>query len=223
METLNGIKRDIFGKQVRHLRKSGFIPAVIYGENLANIAVTVQKKEFEKLLHGVGESMFFGLKIAGSEDAETVIVHDVERDPLDDQVRHVDFYRINMAKPIRVRVPLEFVGESPAVAMLGGVLVKNIHEAEVEALPQQLPKSLTADITSLKNFDDQIFVRDIALPEGVTIMEDKDAVVAAVQAPRTEKELETLGTQPEVSLESIEVEKRGKEEVPEGESSEASE
>ncbi|MDP3794643.1 MAG: 50S ribosomal protein L25 [bacterium] len=217
METLDGVKRNIFGKQVRRLRQDGLVPAVVYGEKRANLAVAVRKKEFEKLLTSVGESTFFGLTIADGGEQETVIIHEVQRDPLSGRVSHVDFYRVNMAKPIAVKVPLEFVGESSAVTLLGGVLVKNIHEVEVEALPQQLPKSLSIDISTLKNFDDQISVRDIALPEGVAIKEDEAASVVAVQAPRTEQELETLQAQPETNLESIEVEKRGKEETPEEE------
>lgn len=215
METLEAVKRTVVGKRVRTLRKKALIPGIVYGQGRPSVAVAVPRRSFETLWRRLGENSLFGLQIADDEPgsaavSDTVIIHDVAQDPLYEDPLHIDFYRVSMSDPIEVRVPLEFTGTSPAVATLGGVLVKNLHDIGIRALPQNIPHEIAVDISALQTFDDQILVYDIAVPAGVTVLEDGENVVAAVQAPRSDEEIEGTGA-PAPSIEDIEVEKRGKE------------
>src|SRR3989344_4593383 len=105
---------------------------------------------------------------------------------------HVDFMEVRMYQKIKAGITIVCVGEAPAIKELGGILVRNIHELEVEALPRDLPHHLEVDISAIKIFGDHIKVADIKASRGVKILADEDLVVASVAAPRTEAELESI-------------------------------
>lgn len=224
METLQVTLRTIFGKATGgRLRREGLLPAVLYGQDLPTLSITVPMAAFQALWRTSGESALFTLEVmteAGEKKPETVVIHEVARDPLRGVPIHVDFYRVNMAEPLRMFVPLEFMGESPAVKEQEGVLVKQVHELEIEALPENLPKSIAVDISSLRAFDDLITLGQIVLPAGVKIFGEHDMVIAAVKPPRSAEELAELETQAASSMADIELsEKRGKAEGEEGDAS----
>lgn len=188
------------------LRKSGKIPAVFYGVGQDTTSISVPNIEFKKIWRDAGESSAIQISMpAGNID---VLIHEVQVDPVTDEPVHIDFLAIDMKKKIKVGVPLEFTGISNAVKSGIGNLVKVLHEIEVEALPADLPHSLIVDISSLEGIDNQIFVSDIKLPNGVTAITHGTEVVASIIAQVEEKE----ETAP-VDLSSIEVEKKGKEEA----------
>ncbi len=195
------------------IRKDGFIPAVFYGRKEASTPVYVSVKDFDRVFKEAGESTVITLKSeSGDHDA---LIHDVDSDPLTGKVRHIDFYVIEKGKKVRVHVPVEFEGTAPAVKDLGGILVKVIHEIEIEAMPKDLPHNITVDVSSLVDFDSQIAAGDIKLPSGVDLITDKEEVVAMASKPKEEKEEDSAP----IDLSSIEVEKKGKKEE-EGEASE---
>lgn len=211
METIHANPRDVFGKKVRALRRAGFVPAIVYGQKETPRAVAVPRTAFETIWASVGESGVVTLTIG--DERETVLIHAVSRDVLSAAPLHIDFYRINADERVSVSVPLEFVGDAPAVRDLEGVLVKNIHEVEVEALPGDLPKSIRVDISSLASFDDRILLRDLRLAQEATLTGEPETIVASVMPPRSEAELEALEAKPAESVAEIEVVgKRGKEE-----------
>jgi len=173
----------------------------LYGQKAENIPLEVNKKEFKEIYNKVGESELIKLEIITNKDKESkdervVLIHDIQKDPITDEFIHIDFYQVRMDQPITVEVPLVFTGESPAVKNEGGVLVKNIKSVEVEALPLDLPKEIEVDISSLKTFDDNIYIKDIKLPSKVKINADPEEVVASVVPSKEEV--------PEVTEEKIE-------------------
>lgn len=198
-------KREIFGKKTASLRSAGRLPAIVYGPKEEPVSITVDAIAFEKLYREIGDSTIIALK--GVDDDKDVLVHDIDYDPVKGFMRHVDFYAIERGKTLEVSVALEFEGESEAVR-LGGVLTKVLHELEIESLPRNLPGHLTVDISTLAEFGDQILVKDIVLPEGVTALADPEDVVAVVNEPADEPE----ETPEEVDMDAIEVEKKGKDE-----------
>jgi large subunit ribosomal protein L25 len=215
METLQATSRTLLGHAARRLRKEGFLPAVLYGQSLPTLSITVPTVAFQGLWRRAGESTLFTLETeeAGKKKAETVIIHDVALDPLYDAPIHADFYRVNMAEALRMFIPLEFVGEAPAVKEQEGVLIKQVHELEIEALPGDLPKAIIVDISSLRTFDDLIILGRLALPPRVKALAEADMVIAAVQPPRSAEELAELETPAAPSVADIELsEKRGKDE-----------
>jgi large subunit ribosomal protein L25 len=188
-------------------RQTGSIPAVFYGPKAASTPISVKAPEFIKVWREAGESSV--VTLSGIGEDQDALIHDVVRDPVTEQVRHVDFYVIEKGKKVEVAVPLEFVGVSEAVKTLGGNLIKVMHELEIEAMPKDLPHSIEVDITSLIDFDAQIKVSDIKLPAGVTAITDADEVVALV-APAKE---ETEEAPTEIDMTAIGIsEKKGKKE-----------
>lgn len=209
-------ERKRTGKQdLKSLRAEGFIPAVIYGRKEESTPIKLSKKNFVTVLKTAGESSIISLK--GLKDDKEALVHDVDYDPITSEPRHVDFYAIEKGKKLTMKVPLEFVGVSPAVKELNGILVKVLHELEIEVLPKDLPQHIEVDIAPIVDFDTSLHVKDITLPEGVVAITGDDEVVALASVA-VEEVFEDETETPD--LESIEVEKKGKEEgeevAPEG-------
>jgi large subunit ribosomal protein L25 len=147
-------------------------------------------KEFEKIYKKVGESKFFPLKIEGKRKKYEVLIKEIQRDPLTGKPTHVDFYQPPLKEKIETKIPLIFEGTSKAIKELGGILVKNISEVEIKALPKDLPKEIKVDIGSLKTFNDRILIRDLKLPKGVKALRKPEEIVAFVSPPEKVEELE---------------------------------
>jgi large subunit ribosomal protein L25 len=214
MLTLSAKIRKDLGKKAKKLRKEGRIPAILYGPGIKNLPLEIDSKEFEKALKEAGESSLIKLEVRSqkSEVNEfSVLIHEIERDPLTLKPIHVDFYQPLLKEEVSVTVPLVFEGEALAVKDLGGTLVKNISEIEVKALPQNLPHEIRVSIENLKTFEDNILIKDLKLPEGVKIQREAKEIVAHVLAPvKVEEEL----VKPiEEKIEEVEKIEKKKEEV----------
>lgn len=170
-------------KSAQAIRKTGQVPAELYGHNVENVHLAVSANEFEKVFRKSGESTIVTLDIDGVGQ-RNVLVHEVQKHLVKSQPIHVDFYEVSMTEKLQTEVVLEFEGESSAVKALGGTLVKVLDAVEVECLPGDLPHNLVVDISKLTTFDDILEVRDIPAPKGVTILTDPTEVVAKVQPPR---------------------------------------
>ncbi len=216
---LQAKKREILGKAVKNLRNQGFIPAVLYGENIKNLNLLIDSKNFEKVYSQAGESSILDLKIE-ENDNRNVLIHDLQWDRLSGKVSHIDFYEIKMDQKVRVKIPVEFRGESPAVK-LGNVLIKNFHEIEIEALPMQLPKSIIVDLSILKEIGDKITVSEIILPEGVKLITEPSVALVSVEEPRAE-EIVSSATSQEKIISDIKTEKEEKQKIKEKETKEES-
>jgi large subunit ribosomal protein L25 len=190
------------------LRKGGHIPAVFYGKKEASTPISLRQTDFMKVWKEAGESTVVTLET--NDGAKESLIHDVELDVVTGNPLHADFYVFEKGHQVEVDLPIEFIGTSPAVKDLGGSIVKVLHTVKIEAMPKDLPHNLEIDISTLVNFGDQILAQAIPLPNGVTLKENPEEVVATVAAPREEKEEEAAP----IDLSSIEVEKKGKEETP---------
>ena len=203
MLTLEVKRRTTLGKASKRL-SSEVMPAVYYGRKEATTPIELSRGLFKKAWRTAGESSVVVLK-DGERELETLI-HAVDFDPVMGEPRHADFYVLEKGKKVQVAVPIHFEGVPEAVKNLGGILVKVLHEMEVEALPKDLPHAITVDVASLSTFESQILVKDIQLPAGVVAMAGAEEVVAAIAQPHEEKE------EVPVDLSAIEVEKKGKKE-----------
>lgn len=204
--TLKIKQREFLGKKAKKLREAGVLPAVLYGgEKSQNIELDL--KEFQKIWKEAGESSLIELD-AGNQK-KTVLIKEIQTDPVKDIPIHVDFYAVKMDKPIKAAVPIDFVGESPAVRNLGGSMVKVMHQIEVEALPADLPSKLEIDVSKLAVIGDRFSVSDFKLPESVKILADVADIVVFIEEPKKEEE-PAAETKP--GIEDIEVVgKKGKE------------
>lgn len=207
------LKAELRDKSVKadEVRKSGKIPAVFYGKKEASTPIAINSVDFIKVWKEAGESSVITLET--SEGPVESLIHDIDFDPLSGNPRHADFYVFEKGHKVKVEVPIEFEGISPAIKDLGGTLVKVIHALKIEAMPKDLPHNLVADISGLTEFNSQILAKDIPLPNGVELMENPEEVVALVAAPREEKEEETAP----IDLSEIEVEEKGKKDTEEAE------
>ena len=202
--TLKVTAREKSGSAVvERSRKQGLIPAVMYGHGLAAETFWVRYIDFSKMYEKAGESSIVSLTPEKGK-AANVIVHDVQLDPLTNRFSHVDFFQVRMDEALETHVPLEFIGEAPAVRELGGILVKPLEELFISCLPKDLPHSITVDLTLLKTFEDHLSAKDLKMPAGVTMLTDELAAVVLVEAPRTEAEMASLDEKVEGDVTKVE-------------------
>ena len=214
-ETLQVRKRE--GKKTLNtLREGSEMPAVFYGPKEESTPIAIDADTFKKLWKEAGESTVIELKGDGIE--KEVLIHDVDVHPVTGEPRHADFYVMEKGKKVTVKVPLEFVGVSPAVKELGGILVKVLHEVEIEVLPKDLPQNIEVDIEALKDFESNILAKDISIPESAELITNEDDTIALVNEAKEEVEEEEAAT-----IEDIEVEQKGKKEEDGGDSEAAKE
>ena len=214
-------KRDIT-KKPKALREEGILPAVLYGRKEESTPIAVNRKDFEKLFRAAGESTVITLK--GLDEDKDALIHEVSRDALTGAPLHADFYAIAKGQTVTVSVPLEFDGESPAVKDLAGILVKVMHEIEIECQPKDLPHAIHVDISKLVTLDDQIKVKDLpGIPASAKISVDADEVVAMVAVAKEEpvEEVVTDISQIETSVERGKKEEEGEGEAAPAEKKEA--
>lgn len=197
-------KRDAKENPVK-LRKDGLVPAVYYGRKEKSTPISISQKVFLKIWKQAGESSIISL--TGDAKDVQVLIQDVDRDPVTGLPIHADFYAIEKDKKLKVKIPIEFTGVSPAIKDLGGILVKVLHEIEVESLPKDLPHGVSVDIKALAELTSQILAKDIALPHGVELVTLPLEVVAAITVAKDEPEEPAAP----IDLSTIEVEKKGKE------------
>ena len=202
MPSLKVSKRD--AGSPRALRRAGQLPAVVYGAHQASTPIALDARAFDKVFAEAGESAIVSLEGLGA--SLPTLIHEVDLDPVSHRPRHVDFYAVTKGEKVEVAVPIEFVGESPAVKA-GANLVKVLHELTVEADPMSLPHEITIDISSLTEVGQQVHAGDLKLPAGVTLVIEPEEVVALIQ----EVEEEAAEEAAPADLSTIEVEGKGKE------------
>jgi len=205
---LQASKRDVIGKQVKTLRREGVLPGIVYGRGISSIPISLNAHNANQILSAITSSSLIDLEIDGEK--HTTLVREKQRDPVTGIVLHIDFYEVSMTEKLQTNVMLEFQGESPAVKELMGVLVTVLESLEIECLPQDLPDRIVADLSTLEEIGDSLYVRDILLPPNIELITDIDGLVVVISAPAVEEieEVEEI----EITEEEPEVIERGKEE-----------
>jgi large subunit ribosomal protein L25 len=186
-------EREITGKKVKQLRKEGLMPVVIYGKGRTPMALEVNAHDFDMLFRQAGGNTIVEIdieKLDGSKEKKNVLITQTDEDPVRGDIRHADFLQIKMNEKITAGVPLHFVGDSVAVIDLQGSLLTPKDEVEVECFPADLPHEIEVDIAPLSDFEAVIHVSDLIVPEGVEVKDDPEEVIAFVEAPRTDEEME---------------------------------
>jgi large subunit ribosomal protein L25 len=181
--------RDQIGKANRRLAAENKIPAVLYGPGRDPIPLALDRHEFELFTaHHAAGSTLVDLEIEGQKKTVAAMIREVQRSAVKGTVLHVDFLEVAMNKPVHASITLHLVND-PAGVRAGGVLTINMHEISIEALPADLPALMEVDVAGLE-MGDSLLIGDIPVPKGVTLLDDAEAVVASVQAPRVEVEAE---------------------------------
>jgi large subunit ribosomal protein L25 len=182
---LNLVRRDVIGKKVRALRRQGIIPANIYGHNVDSLAVQVGSDELRLLMKRHSRNEIIYVQVDGRE--RPTFVRDVQRNPVTDQIVHVDFLQISLTEKVRLEVPVHFSGVAPAVTTFGGIVTHATNQVLVEALPTAVPSVIEVDISDLTEIGQSIHVGDLTEMEGVVFLTDAGSVIVRIDLPAAER------------------------------------
>lgn len=211
-------QRTVLGKQVKKLRRAGIMPANIYGKNLSSLAIQVKTSDFQAVYKEVGETGLVDVIVNG--ETRPVLIKNLNMDFRTRSPLHADFYQVNLKEKVKTMVPLVIVGEAKAVTEKTGLLLQQLSEVEVEALPEALPEHIEVLVESLAAVDEQLTVADLKAPDGVTILTDEGQTVARIGELVVEEEEpeEVVATEAGAEGEEVAADEESK-----GESSEKSE
>ncbi len=202
---LDATKRDVIGKKVKLLRQEGKLPAVLYGKSIKATPIVLDSRSTTNILKKVSESTIVTVALDGKEHA--ALIRDRQIDYIKGTILHLDFQVVSLTEKIRTNVHIELIGESPAEASLGAMIVNGISDVEVEALPNDLPEKITVDISILAEIGDAIYVKDLPSIDKVAILTDPEELIAitsvvkeeVIEEPVEEVEGEVAeGAEPEV-------------------------
>ncbi len=207
---LKANRRTLLGKQVKAMRREGKLPAVIYGHHIEPISIVMDLRDTSRSLMGLAPSALVTVDVDGTP--HTALVREKQRNKITGTLLHVDFLAISMTEKLRAQVYIEVTGLAPAIKDFSGVLVTGIDEVEVECLPQDLPERIVVDISGLLKIGDGIYVRNLAVPEGVKILEEPETMVALITAQAAVEEEVAPVAEEEVLAEEPEVIERGRKE-----------
>lgn len=203
-------KRTVLGRKVKTLRRDGIIPAHIFGHKVKTVHVQVKGNDFAKVFEKVGETGIVDLAV--DREKRPVLVRNVQYHAVTSDVLHIDFYQVNLQEKVRVNVPLEIIGEAPAVEKKIGLLLTPVSELEIEALPMDLPESIEVDISKLAGIGDEVKVKDLKVDKSkIEVHTDEELVVVQIGELVT-KEMEEL----EAQVEAEQAEAAAAEEAVEG-------
>jgi large subunit ribosomal protein L25 len=216
-------KRTIIGKRVKDLRKEGFVPAVLYGPKTEPVPIQCDERELQRVLARAGGTNLISLRIGKARTPNVALAREVQRDVITNELYHVDFYQVVMTEKVSAEVNIIFTGESPVVQQADAMLLQGADSVEIECLPGDLIHSIEVDLSTLLEIDDAIYVKDLRVPENITILTDGEELVAKVQRLRLEEVEEEVEEEVvEMAPEEVEVIAKGKE-VEEAEPAEGTE
>lgn len=177
------------------LREQGVIPAVFYGPKENSTSISIDALKLERVWREAGETTIVKLKGVGEE--KDTLFHDVQIHPVTGKLLHADFYCLEKGKKIMLSVPLIFINAAPA-EKAGHIVIKTLHEVEIEVSPQELPHNLPVDLSLLQNVGDHITASQIPLPASASLITDPDEIVVSVKI--FEEEPEEIAPLPETEI-----------------------
>jgi len=198
---LNAKERSNFTNSAkREIREKGHIPAIIYGKDLGSKAVAIDSVELMKILREKGRNAVLNLEVGG--DNHSVMVHEIQKDPLKDEILHADFHVVNMDTEVDVEVNIQLIGEAQGVKD-GGVLQQPLHQIKLRAKPGAIPSSIEVDITHL-GVNETIQVKDIPTNGQVEILDEPEEVAVTILPPKQEEEIDSGEEQESGEPEAVE-------------------
>jgi len=193
--------REETGKNAnRRLRASGSIPAVVYGGGRDTVAIQVDERAMRDFLKETGsENSVFLLKLGETGKSRHAMIRDLQIDPIERQISHIDFQRVLLDEKVRVTVGVTLEGTPAGVRNQGGVLDFVTREVDIECLPGKIPTEFVVDVTDLE-IGDHVEAKDLVLPEGVELQSEPNRVLAAVAHSRVAEEVEAAEAEEAASL-----------------------
>lgn len=164
----------------RALRRNGFVPAIVYGHKMEPTAIKLPERRLNRLLGVGGENVIIDLEIDEGE-AETVMLKELQIDPVTRRIIHADFMRVSLEEQVRTHIPITLTGTAQGVSE-GGVQEFLLRELDIECQAGKMPERIEIDVSSLA-IGDQIRVRDVELGEEMTIFDDLSTIIVTIATP----------------------------------------
>lgn len=177
-ESLLAEKRNVTGKQVKHLRREGILPGNVFGKGLESLSIQMPFKEFVALYKKVHETGLVDLTVG--DQKYPILIQNVQIHPISHTPIHADFFKVNLKEKVRATIPIVAIGEAKAVLDKIGALLQSLSEIEVEALPADLPEHIEVNIENLSQIDESITVADLKTPAGVELHAEPHELVFRV-------------------------------------------
>lgn len=209
--------RETLGKKVRFLRRQGITPVHLFGHDVESLALQCDTAQLQRVLAQAGKTRLVSLQIDKGGKPRNVLIREIQKEPVTRELLHVDLYQVRTAEKTRVDVPIVLVGESPALKSKENMIAQELNSLTVECLPTDIPAGVEVDVSSLTEVGQAIRVKDIALGEGVTILNDPNLMVVKISFRRIEEVVE------EVVEEELVAEAPEAAEAPKGEAKESKE
>jgi len=178
---LNAEKRDLVGKKVKGLRREGKLPAVIYGQEIEPMSITLETKQVHQVLKVVGANTLISIKV-GKEEFLTLI-REIQREVIVRDLLHMDFQAVSLEETITTSLPVVMVGVAPAIADFEALLIVGMDELQIEAKAKDLPDTISVDVSTIMEIGDNIMVKDLVISGDVKILDDPDGVVIVATLP----------------------------------------
>ena len=203
---LDATLRDRTGTtKSRNDRLDGQIPAIVYGKKSDSISIVIDGKTFMKVIGSkAGKNVIITLKIASKDKTQDipVLTHDVQVNPINDKIIHVDFYKIKMEEEIKTKIHVVLTGEPIGVKMDGGILIHKLREIEIRCLPIDIPDKYVVDVSAMK-IGNNIHVSDLKVEKGVTVLTPATEAIVSIAAPSKEEVEVAPVTAPEVTGQTV--------------------
>jgi large subunit ribosomal protein L25 len=181
---LRARSRTVHGKQVKQLRSQEWVPGVVYGRGIASRSIEAQERGLVKALKQAGSTTLIDLYVDSEPTPNIVLAREIQHNAINGRLVHVDFYQVRLTEKVKTRPHIRFVGEPAAVKSGLAVLLHSMTDIEVECLPTDLINFIEVDASGLQEVGDSIFVRDLVVPAGITVLDDPNETVASVVPTR---------------------------------------
>ncbi len=184
--------RETLGKKVRFLRRQGITPVHLFGHDIESLALQCDTAQLQQVLAQAGKTRLVSLQLDKGKKPRSVLIREIQREPLTRELLHVDLYQVRTAEKTRVDVPIVLVGEAPALKSKENMVAQELNSLTVECLPTEIPAGVEVDVSSLTEVGQAIRVKDITLGEGVTVLNDPDLMVVKISFRRIEEVVEEV-------------------------------
>ena len=190
LQNLTLDERIINGKNVKKLRRSGFIPANIFGLKSESESLQIESSVLSETLKSVQKSTPILIQKKGDTNSIVCFIEEIQRHPITEEILHVSFKKVDTKKPIKLSIFISITGEAPGVKNLGGILLQPLNYLSIRTLPLEVPSSITIDVSNLEEIGNTIAVKDISDEYNCEFLDDPSSTIVRIVPPRIEEEEE---------------------------------
>jgi large subunit ribosomal protein L25 len=205
---LKASNRTVFGKGTGALRRQGITPIHVFGNGIESLSLQCDSNELKKIISREGATRLIDIDIEKEKKSRSVFIREIQRDSLNGQLLHVDFYQVNKSEKMNAEIPIVFTGDSPAVRSKINIVEHLLTHLEIEAYPEKMPPHIEVDISCLNEAGDAIYIKDLVFDKDISTTADPENIIVkvsrikvAVEKEGTETKAEEIGATGETEAE----------------------